>query len=183
MKKLITLFTFTLSLASLAAPSWSTLYTGAYSGDKEPSSPNSQYYSAYYCTVAAAQSMFKADTVAGISTYPKNNLAAGKTAMGKTEGSFALTQSDYGAGQYQFISYFADQIAEGNYFAVAFYNSEAFEVFSSSDVDSGNLTFDDKSASTTAGGWMTGKTEDVPEPTSGLLLLLGLGALALKRKA
>jgi len=176
---LVTLtFSLALAMQAHAAPNWATLYSGAYSKDTTPSTEGRANYTAYYCTVAAAQTMFGgADTIEGIETYLKANFTTGKSAMDTTAGSYALTQGDYGKGQYSFVSYFADPIAEGSYFSVAFYQNDAFRVFSSADVDSGNLTFDDTSALTTSGSWTT-----VPEPTSGMLLLLGFAALGLRRK-
>lgn len=178
MKKIIVMTVAAVSITAFGAPSWSALYTGAYDEDKSPSTENRANYSAYYCTVTSAKTMFDgADTVSGIETYLKGNFADGKDAMGTTAGSYALTQGDYGADQYSFVSHFSDQIAAGEYFAVAFYQDDAFRVFKSADVESGNLTFDDQLTATTAGSWQT-----VPEPTSAMLLLLGVAGLSLKRK-
>ena len=77
----------------------------------------------------------------------------------------------------KFLSY---TLVEGNYYMLALCevggitygnvidNTYAFE---------GNLQFDGTSSATAATGW-----EMVPEPTSGMLMLVGFGLMALKRK-
>ena len=77
----------------------------------------------------------------------------------------------------KFLSY---TLGEGNYYMLALCevggitygnvidNTYAFE---------GNLQFDGTSSATAATGW-----EMVPEPTSGMLMLVGFGLMALKRK-
>jgi len=178
MKTIIATVLTVLSLNAFAAGSWAAINTAAHPEDAKPSTGSATQYEAYYCTVAAAQTMFGGTTVDAINKYLVNNFVEGKAALGKTEGSVAIDQqASYAKGQYTFIEYYGTDIAQGEYLAVTFFDNYAFRVFGTDNAvwDSGTLIFDDKAAG--AGDWKT-----VPEPTSGLLLLLGSALLALKRK-
>jgi len=172
-----------LSLIALSIPcafgagSWAAINTEAYSGDPAPSTASAGKYEAYYCTKAAAETMFGGTTVDAINEYLVNNFVEGKAALA-TGGVAIDQQAGYAKGQYTFIEYYGKDIAQGEYLAVTFFDNYAFRVFGKDNAvwDSGTLTFDDKTAGT-VGTWQT-----VPEPTSGLLLLIGSALLALKRK-
>jgi len=183
MKTIIATVLAAFSLSAFAAGSWATVNTKEYAkGDKEPSTAKATNYAAYYCTVAAAEQMFGGSTVDVINDYLVKNFSDGKAAMGKTAGSVAIDQqASYADGQYAFTEYYGTDIAQGEYLAVTFFENatlQAFRVFGKENAvwDVGTLTFDDQAAGT-VGDWTT-----VPEPTSGLLFLLGSALLALKRK-
>jgi len=175
----------TSSFAVFATPSWWVEITSkecnnAWMGgtDATPSTANLEKYTAYYCTVEAAEQMFGTSDRAGIESYMRSNHAAGSAAL--AENATLVDQGGYyEAGQYTFIEYMTDAVAKGDYVAVAFYGTTAFRVFGSDNAvwDSGTLTFDDQGAAGTVGNWYS-----IPEPTSGMLLLLGFAGLALRRR-
>jgi len=137
------------------------------------STKNVTAYQSYYCTAAAAKEMFGSSDAEAVEKFLAANFAKGKAALAK-DGT-AITTGYYEAGEHTFVEYFASAIAAGDYLAVSFYGSDQFKVFGGEDAvwDSGNLTFGDAGT----GSWQT-----VPEPTSGLLLLLGGALLCLRRK-
>jgi len=184
MKNILTFsfFTFTFSLAAFAAPSyyWAAIETEAYSGDKSGGTATSGY-SAYYCTVKAAEDLFGDSTLEAIESYVKNHFAEVKGMTDTTYDSVA-----YSDGEYQILHYVSQAFASSEYVAVAFYDSKAYRVYGyESDVGGsaaltpyGQLAFNETYAKPeTVGAWT------IPEPTSGLLLLLGVAGLALRRKS
>lgn len=184
MKNIILTVAAVFSMAAFAAPSWveitSKANDRAWEGhiDATPSTANAGKYTAYYCTAQTAEQMFGTSTLAGIENYMLVNHAEGSAALAKNA-TKVDQQGYYEANQYTFIEYMAASVAQDDYVAVLFWGTEAFRVFGTDNAvwDAGTLTFDDAGAAGTVGDWKI-----IPEPTSGMLLLLGFAALSLKRK-
>jgi len=198
MKRIIaTLVMGLTSAAAFGELSWATVNTEKYTSDPAAGSADTTAYTAYLCTLDAAQEQFGASSVAGVTSYFQNNFMAGTFALteatkGQTaetkfaNGMAALDHVEWGgkgAGQYSFTGYVtpgSQSVAE--YLGIVLYSSggeDAVRVFSATS-DGTKWIADDSTSrpSGTAGDWATA----VPEPTSGLLLLLGVAGLALRRK-
>jgi len=178
-------FLFAFASQVHALPSWfATLSTEEYKdADKTPSTANASGYTAYYCTTAKAAELFSgASTVDDITTYLSKSFSSGKSAIedyASANNTGMNVWAYYADGQYTFNSAeYSSAVAEGSYIAVAFYDDAAFRVYANDayNTENGHVVFDDKVAGT-AGAWTS-----VPEPTSGLLLLLGMAGLALRRR-
>lgn len=144
-------------------------------------------YEAYYCTKDAAKGMFGgADTYQTITTFLTANMANYDSGMSALKtGGVALPP--YGEGFDEGIYSFATDVTPltlgSEYLAVLAYTGADAEnrvrVFSNT-AGSSDLTFDPLQSKGVAGDWTT---VNVPEPTSGLLLLLGVAGLAFRRPA
>ena len=140
-------------------------------------------YAAYLCTVEAAKNYFDGnyayDTVAD---WLEKNY---ETGIGNLKGAgkeVAMDPYGFDDGEYSFTKYFQSEL-EGDYLAVMTYAADDgtswFRVFgNTADVD-GTVTMDAVDHVGQAGAWTAAA---VPEPTSGMLFLLGLASLALRRK-
>jgi len=159
-------------------------------GAKGEGEAQENLYKAYYCTKVQAGTFFGgADTYQAVTTFLTANMAnytSGMDALAKAS-DLSLGYYDFDEGVYSFFrDNFPSGLAAGNYLAIVAYTSAADEaenivrVFSSTAVyEAGlgtTLLFDDVEA----GDWTT---VNVPEPTSGMLLLLGSALLALRRKS
>ena len=187
MKKLMTFSAFVLgAVAAFAEPSWALLVTDKADSDVNPGATYASRYTGYLCTKEAAASMF-----GGNSSYDGITAYLGESAANYTSGMNALkTGGDalgfygYDEEQYSLSAYAQPGTkSDGSYIAVVAYaggegEDDMFRVFESM-ASGGVLKFDPTVGSGSAGAWTTAA---VPEPTSGMLLLLGVAGLALRRK-
>ena len=155
-------------------------------GAKGETTANDSAYTAYLCT-AAAETYFGGNRgYAGITDWLAASAANYTTGMGKlAAGGTSMLREGFdledGVGVYTFYAPFAQGVlTDGEYIAVVAYADGAdnmFHVFDSS-ASGGKMAFQSKELGGSSGGW----TQAVPEPTSGLLLLLGVAGLALRRR-
>lgn len=190
MKKLITAFAIVCAaaLAQAASVSWSTqkLYTAANADGGFSTTAIKAAATAYLFTLTDTQyNDFLANYTANgnmKSVYDayKDSLASA-TATGTTKSLTSAvtltTEADVGATVYGAIIYTYHDATLDKDFYIA--NIATGTVGSDAGITLGNLGnyFLGDTAGTATGGWQA-----VPEPTSGLLLLLGIAGLALKRK-
>jgi len=193
------LFTFAISFVATATPSyWAAVETTAATGDASGGA-NLDSYSAYYWTVNEAADLFKVDhSLGAVETYLANNFTAGRDALATSAGSGAaaevvsadkaaqLTAEGYVNDLYGFRATYGDALSSSvlgsEYLAMLFYENGADQEFRlmTTTLENGNLHFSADPFETVGnpGAWQ----QAVPEPTSALLLILGVAGLALKRK-
>jgi len=174
---------------------WAAAYTEAYSGDTS-SGADVGMYTGYYCTIESAQTMFggnnDVDSVTSyLATHYADGLAALKANASVDMGSAPvgqLTVRDYENGQYGLKATYGDPLVGSEFLAVLFYDADssgtaAYRVMANDSETMQSLgcaLFSDQALA--SGGKVGAWTGAVPEPTSGLLFLLGLAGLALRRK-
>jgi len=195
MKRLI--LTLAMAVAGVAMAElnsyWLAAYTEAYTG-KAVSQAELGKYEAYYCTVDSVANLFDVEgTAESVAAYLAENYAtgyakiaaeasksAGSAAVGSLSGAAALSKRN----QFEFKSVYGDALVGSEYLALLFYDKDSTKGYRVMARDpetmaqGGALFSDNKLASS---GAVT-QWASVPEPTSGLLLLLGVAAFALKRK-
>lgn len=161
------------------APIWTMISTTGQGGDIKT-------YSAYYCTKQAAKDMFGgADTIDGISKYlskNEDNYKKGMDALKKDGTALDAYGIDAETGEYVFSKYLQSALADGDFIAVvaksgASSNAKDSVRVMSAASSGGSLEFNPTEGKGSGGDWV-----QAPEPTSGILLLLGIAGLALKRK-
>ena len=166
--------------SAFAVPTWALLKTGGAEGEAIDAL---SYYQAYYCSLADAAAFLDGKTTAGdITAYLAENRAAydGLAGVGVKFDPYAFDDGVYG-----FTDYFATGKTAGDvYLAIASYTggeNEMFRVFTTEANAAGSILFDPSKTGGSAGDW-TPAPAPIPEPTGGLLLLLGVAGLALRRK-
>ena len=184
MKRLFTfsllLFTFT----AFAAPFSAALTATGKNGETEGCPDR---YAAYLCTAADALTYFGGNTAYDtVTAWLTDNYAIGIAALESGKAAMLPYGEDgrsFDEGEYSFTKYFQDGLS-GGYLAVAAYAGDAetlFRAFDGTADGEGALTLDPDFGAGSAGDW-TAAPGSVPEPTSGLLLLLGAAGLALRRR-
>lgn len=175
------------SVSAFAVENWVSVDIGASKGDTEPGSASLSCYTAYYCTAEAAQEMFGVSTYDAVANYLKTNYDKGWAALEEAAGkgdAMLLNQKLWGEEQYTFTAFYQNPLVSGDYLALVSYVGETanaapeIDVLSGEYAGGGTMVFDDSDPSTPHSGW----TQTVPEPTSGMLFLLGSALLALRRK-
>jgi len=190
--------TLSLALALQATPNyWAAAYTAAY-GEDTTGGKATGYYSGYYCTVAKAQELFGSSEVDAVTAYLKDNYIMAQTQLAEASAAYLggagdvgkMGIVDYANGQYGLKANYGNRLASvgSEYLAMLFYNDGQNRAVRAmvndyDDTLNGNAFFTDNalassSSADKSGAWV----KTIPEPTSGLLLLLGVAGLALRRK-
>jgi len=180
MKKIAITVVAAMAMTSVfATPIWVMLQTEGADGETSGVIGN---YEAYYCTKQQAGDWFDGNNdVDSITAYLTQDVATYKKGMDALKsGGTAFTAYGYDEGQYAFSKYLQTALS-GDFIALTAYSATGeanqIRVFSAS-ASSSSLTFDPSKSKGSAGSWT-----QVPEPTSGMLFLLGSALLALKRKS
>ena len=166
------------AVAAFAAPFSAELTTTGPDGE---ASGYTDRYAAYLCMTAEAMTFFGGyDTIEGVTDWLKDNYATGIGNLNNAGDEVKMKVYGFDEGEYSFTKYFQSGLA-GDYLAVLTYAADDenwYRVFGNT-AEGGTLTIDLSRGAGSAGEWTQGA---VPEPTSGLLILLGVARLALKRK-
>ena len=175
------------AVAAFAEPSWAIVNTVGAKGETETGYP--ERYAAYLCTTEAAKTYFGGNSsYADVTDWLKVNYATGMSLLDRDKEATAMTRygDGFDEGEYSFARQYRQDgsLADGAYIAVVACaggagEDDLFRVFESM-ASGGVLLFaPGETGGGTAGAWTAAA---VPEPTSGMLFLLGLASLALRRK-
>lgn len=163
----------------------------AYEKDSSPAVANASWYSCYFMTAdaitTAAGGAVASVDAAAYTTWLQSNFADNKAAT-VSNASFTMPTDNASyndnRGQYIFSYDDASGLPGGTmYLAVCFFDNQTDSAFKIIDYYDNFYWTDDYGM---PNNWIAAPASsgtNVPEPTSGLMLLLGLAGLALKRKA
>jgi hypothetical protein len=139
-----------------------------------------------YLIDAAQWSIIEAAIKGGKDTFTTADagiLGVGTTSNTKGAVAATATSSQLTAGQNYDYAYLV--ILDDKYFASGTSNVAAYDPTDAVYSETQKVAFDathSTASSSLSGGWQDVSSSDVPEPTSGLLLLLGVAGIALRRK-
>jgi len=181
MKNILTvsLLAFTVSLSALATPSyyWAAIETTAYDKASGSGAGDTASYACYYCTAVSAAERFSGTSVSAIESY----LNTGDN-FSTVKAMASFDSVAFSDGEYHILDYTPEAFTAADYIAIAFYGDEAYRVYGLNSAvltPNGQLAFNESYATSgSVGIWQ----QAVPEPTSGLLLLIGVAGLALRRR-
>lgn len=187
MKKLMVMLA-AVAMAACAQANVVKSYITVYEKDSNPADANASWYSCYFMTADAITTATggSVDSVdaAAYAEWLQTNFADNKAAT-TSNASLVMPTSDSGyASQYNQYGFKYEVPPEQDkaFLAVCFFDNDTDHAFKIAKKTSQFYAFDDQECQGT--GWTAApSTEAIPEPTSGLMLLLGLAGLALKRKA
>ena len=183
MKKLSFMFAAVALAASVKAASVYWTCTNVKNGDGNPINGIAYFINA---ATLSQEDFKKLDSAEKFNNTLGNNYSYSPTEAGKYTIAMADAVSNANLG-------LSDSTAYSVYLAIfdtstitdssKYYLTDVKDLQTLSGTSSASLKFGSQStASQAAGAWANVKPEAVPEPTSGLLMLLGMAGLALRRK-
>ena len=162
------------SVMMLALASQAAQFNWAFTATKSTANDLGLNGASVYMVLAADYDSSKQYSLADIQSVAKSQGTLAVSGMTATTGTINI--NDSWVTENSVYSWYAVVIKDDQYYV----SSAATTSTAVSDTATPqNSTFASKTEMATASNW---KTLAVPEPTSGLLMLVGLGALALRRK-